>query len=58
MVLEWAMKFKKERKKNVRFLYLDQHINSLNAVVRVQLAQRRIRKNDNFRGGFNNRGQC
>lgn len=36
--------------------YNDQHINSLNSVVRVQLAQRRIRNNDNNRGGFNNRG--
>lgn len=32
--------------------YHDQHINSLNSVVRVQLAQRRSRNND--RGGFNN----
>ena len=36
--------------------HLDQHISSINSVVRVQLAQRRIRNNDNFRGGFNNRG--
>jgi hypothetical protein len=34
---------------------LDQHISSINSVVRVQLAQRRIRKNDYYnRGGFNN----
>lgn len=34
---------------------LDQHINSIDCVVRVQLAQRRIRNNDdNDRGGFNN----
>jgi hypothetical protein len=32
----------------------DQHINSINSVVRVQLAQRRIRSNDG--GGFGNRG--
>ena len=31
-------------------------MNSLNSVVRVQLAQRRIRNNENSRGGFNNRG--
>ncbi|UJR21053.1 hypothetical protein I4U23_024153 [Adineta vaga] len=37
--------------------YNDQHIDSINCVVRVQLAQRRIRNNDNnYRGGFNNRG--
>ncbi|CAF0919496.1 unnamed protein product [Rotaria sordida] len=38
--------------------YNDQHISSINSVVRVQLAQRRIRNNDNNdRGGFyNNRG--
>ncbi|CAF1242604.1 unnamed protein product [Rotaria magnacalcarata] len=38
--------------------YNDQHIDSINSVVRVQLAQRRIRNNDNNgRGGFqNNRG--
>ena len=32
--------------------YIDQHISSLNSVVRVQLAQRRSRNNDH--GGFNN----
>ena len=38
------------------FFSLEQHISSLNSVVRVQLAQRRTRNND--RGGFNNnRGQ-
>ncbi|CAF2404410.1 unnamed protein product [Rotaria sp. Silwood2] len=38
--------------------YNDQHISSINSVVRVQLAQRRIRNYDNNdRGGFhNNRG--
>ncbi|CAF1042637.1 unnamed protein product [Adineta steineri] len=35
--------------------YNDQHIGSINSVVRVQLAQRRIRNNDN-RGFNNNRG--
>ncbi|CAM4766993.1 unnamed protein product [Rotaria magnacalcarata] len=35
--------------------YNDQHIDSINSVVRVQLAQRRIRNNDNNgRGGFQN----
>jgi len=35
--------------------YNDQHISSINSVVRVQLAQRRIRNNENNdRGGFNN----
>ena len=40
----------------VFLINLDQHISSINSVVRVQLAQRRIRNNDNNRGGFNNRG--
>jgi len=42
---------------SIFYYYLDQHISSINSVVRVQLAQRRIRNNDNNnRGGFNNRG--
>jgi hypothetical protein len=51
------MVIKKKEISDIFFLYnLDQHISSINSVVRVQLAQRRIRNNEYHRGGFNNRG--
>ncbi len=52
-----TMVIKKKEISDIFFLYnLDQHISSINSVVRVQLAQRRIRNNEYHRGGFNNRG--